>query len=317
MDFTLVAKRSSPTIEDETFLDLWTDDEFEGNTLFSDHRKPHEKPPKRAIENTSPTTHKKPPKSANTTSSAATVIFTATRHSKSSEPPKRTDKKISSVPQVTKPTFKKPIGRASNSQGASHHSTSRHRQVKSEVHVVSDQQFIRKRTNRNQHSSQPIKPATVVANNPAVKLTPIDERLNLRVRIRNPLTQQRDQTSQTDGDCRNCQYLIERLNKTKPSAGIKTSTSSHDSAIQVNFDCLNCHTLIQQTETLQKQLQECRDANKRLEAIIQTSKPATESCVKCTKRTNSRNIRNRNKQRQYRQFYAAHHSSETTSSITN
>lgn len=86
--------------------------------------------------------------------------------------------------------------------------------ISSEVHVVSnDQQFVRKKSNQTKHTSD-YKPS--VAKSTAAAQTvqttrQICERLNLHVRVKNPLANRRSVATQTTIEHRDCEELETKL----------------------------------------------------------------------------------------------------------
>lgn len=145
--------------------------------------------------------------------------------------------------------------------------------IASEVHVIPRKQpLTRKRVGQANVNSRH-------QNRPAVKETTsqICERLNLHVRINNPLAKQRSAASQTTFNCDVCTQLESKLK-----------------AAEIEI------------KRLQQQLLE-----------QQTSAKVDQSCQKCSKRTNQRNIRQRNKQKQYRDFFVAQQNETSSAQKTN
>lgn len=259
-------------------------------------RRPHEKPPAQIHSSSSASSSNRQfnqSKSATRAADAGKIQPRTSSSSATKQPIKRTIN-LAEYKARNPTIYSAPNQRSNPTQNATINNNRGGKRIKSEIRTTSESQFIRKRTNQNRHSSEkPIAP-----NKPAIKITPIAERLNLQVKFRNQAAAHQDQGSQIDSDCQNCHFLLGELKRTRPTVTCKEQAVQTD-----DIDCHNCRALIRQVETLATQIRVCHQ----MYGTDNTVATIEDSCTKCAKRTNRRNIRNRNKQRQYRQFYTAHH----------
>lgn len=194
-------------------------------------------------------------------------------------------------PFIKRPKPSQNQRRPSNTRYSPKSANQINKRVASEIHVVSaGQQFIRKKSNQAKHTSdykpgysQPrkrpaevfsrptsvAKPTTVVQANQSTRQ--ICDRLNLQVRLNNPLANKRSIAIQTTFESREHTKLEERLK----AAELKV-------------------------QKLQQQLL------KQQEAAVAVENPP---CQKCAKRTNQRNIRQRINQKKYKEFFVANQGS--------
>lgn len=312
---TLVAKQNLLEEYDSEFLELWADNELNEESkqaeLFIDHRK---KPSiTKTGEHTTAPTNKTitptKPKLANDIKSR--IANNAIIDLGVLLPPPIKEPKTSAVNRVAQgqTNIQSRSAQANRRPFYVRDSTKKPNHLKSEIHVV-DEQFIRKKTNRmrlssvikpnnfryNQRVEQPVKitPAIPVQSKPPVanqkncggannevrgqNTKQICERLNLQVRLRNPLATQRSVATQATFDC---------SERTELEAKLK--------AAELKVQQLQ-HQLLQQQQIL--------------------SKVDNQPCQKCAKRTNQRNIRHRNNQRKYREFFIANQSASSSAPKT-
>lgn len=285
---TQIIESKKSSTDEKDFLELWADDDFDNNTLFTDNRLPHEKPPIR-----SPSKRllsKKPILPWIRRVKVPVKIESDTLPSKSIElrrenPPNKIIIEKPPVNTITKkgglPTANaKPSNKTSVFNGITPliKSVVRKVAVSSQPTKICESQFVRKSTNRGQHSS-------IVASTPQNgKFIPFSSHKHPQKRVA--------PTNHCNDFIKSSTYHCQILSNNK-------LTKVQES--QTNFGCNDCDELL-------IRLADAQNTIRQLTAeLVEKGEP----CTKCSNRTKRTNIRQRNKTKIYREFFRLHNSENT------